>query len=65
MQPGSPSIMMPALKIPECSPTTKPIDGKHSITKALSVQVLSSLSDGDDYNIGYEPLLMMLANSPI
>ena len=47
--------MMLAPKIPECSPTTGPIDGKAPITKASSVQVLSLSSEGDDYDIGYEP----------
>ena len=54
MRPGSPSIMMPALKILECSPTTGPIGGKAPITEAPSVQVLSLSSEGDDYNFGHE-----------
>ena len=55
MQPGSPNIMMPALKIPECSPTTGPIGGKSLITKASSVQLLSLSSEEDDYDFGHEP----------
>jgi len=46
---------MPALKIPESSPTTGPIGGKAPITEAPLVQVLSSSSEGDDHNIGSEP----------
>ena len=47
--------MLPALKIPECSPTTGPIGGKTLITEVPSVQVLSSSSKGDDYDFGHEP----------
>ena len=42
---------MPALKIPEPSPTTGPIGGKVSIAEAPLVQVLSSY----DHDIGSEP----------
>jgi len=46
---------MPALKIPECTPTTGLIGGKAPIFEAPSVQVLSSSSEGDDYDFGHEP----------
>ena len=55
MQPGSPNVMMPALKIPECNPTTGSIGGKALIIEAPSVQVLSSSSEGEDYDFGHEP----------
>jgi len=54
MRSGSPSVIMSALKIGECNPTTGPIGGKVPITEAPSVQVLSSSFEGDDYDIGYE-----------
>ena len=54
-QPGSPSVMIPALKIPEPSQTTRPIGGKVSIAEAPLVQVFSSSSEGDDHDIGSEP----------
>jgi len=44
MRPGSPSIMMLALKIPECSLTTGLIGGKAPIIKAPLIQVLSSVT---------------------
>jgi len=46
--------MMPALKILECNPTTGLIGGKAPITEALSVQVLSSSSEGNNYDFGHE-----------
>ena len=54
MQHRSPNVMMPALKTLECSLTTGTISGKTLIIEALSVQVLSSLSEGDDYDFGHE-----------
>jgi len=45
---------MSALKIPKFSPTTGPIDGKAPITEAPLVQLLSSSSERDDHDIGYE-----------
>jgi len=53
-QPGSPSIMMPALKVIESSPTTGPIREKASIAEVSLVQVSSSSSEGDDYEFGSE-----------
>ena len=53
-QPGSPSIMMSALKIPKSSPTTGPIGGNAPIAEALLVQVLSSSAEGYDHDIGSE-----------
>ena len=46
--------MMSALKIPKFSPTTGLIDGKAPITEAPLVQLLSSSSERDDHDIGYE-----------
>ena len=54
-QPGSQSIMIPALRISELSPTTGPIGKKISIAKVPLVQVSSSSSKGDDHDIGSEP----------
>ena len=54
MQPGSPSIMMRALRISDPSPTTGPIGGKAPGAKAPLVQVSSLSSEGDDYEIGPE-----------
>ena len=54
MQLGSPSIMMPALKVIESSPTTGPIGGKAQVAKASLVQVSSSSIEGDDHDIGSE-----------
>jgi len=54
-QPGSPSIMMPTLKVIECSPTTGPIGGKAPVAEVSLVQVLSSSFEGDDRDIGLEP----------
>ena len=55
MRLGSPSVVMLALKIPECSTTTGPSGGKASVIEAPLVQVLSSSSEEDDYDIGYKP----------
>jgi len=55
MLPGSPSVMMLTVKILECSLIIGLIGGKAPITEASSVQVLSSSSEGNDYDIGYEP----------
>jgi len=54
MQHRSPNVMMPALKTLECRLTTGTISGKTLIIEALSVQVLSSLSEGDDYDFSHE-----------
>ena len=55
MQPGSPSIMMPALKVVESSPTTEPIGRKAPAAEVPLVQVSSSSSEGDDHDVGPEP----------
>jgi len=55
VQPGSPSIMMLALKVVESSPTTGPIGGKAPAAEVPLVQVSSSSSEGDDHDVGPEP----------
>ena len=54
-QPGSSSIMMPALKVVESSPTTGPIEEKAPVVEVSLVQVSSLLSGGDDHDVGPEP----------
>jgi len=54
MQPGSPSITIPALKVVESNLTIGPIEGKAPVAEAFLVQVSSSSSEGDDHDIGSE-----------
>ena len=54
MRPGSPSIIMSALKVAKSSPTTGPISGKAPVAVASLVQVSSSSSEGYDHDIGSE-----------
>ena len=47
--------MMPALRIPESSPTTEPIGRKAPVIEALLVQVPSLSSEGNGHEIWSEP----------
>ena len=61
MQSGSPNIMMPTPRAPECSPTTGLVGGKALTTGASLIQVSSSSSEEhvdysrDDRDFGNEP----------
>ena len=52
MQQGSPSVMIPTLKVVESSPTTRPISGKALIVEASLVQVSSPSFEGGDHDTG-------------
>ena len=54
-QSGSPSIMMPTLKVIESSLTTGLIEEKAPVVEVSLVQVSSLLSGGDDHDVGSEP----------
>ena len=61
MQSGSPNVMMPTLKAPECSLTTRLVGSKAPTTGASLIHVSSSSSEehvdysGDDHDFGNEP----------
>ena len=53
-QPGSPSVLMPAFRVMEPSPTTGVLSGKAPITETSSVQMSSSSSEEHGYYSGEE-----------
>ena len=64
-QSESPSVIMPALKIPESSPTTGPIGAKVPINEASLVQVCLHRLKKTTMILDLSLLLTMLANSCI
>jgi len=65
MQPGSSNIMIPALKIPECSPTIGPLSGKILIIEVPRFKYCPRRLKLMTMILAMSLLLMMLANSPI